>query len=418
MKLELRVERLSKSGDGVAPHNGRSVFIAGALPGEKVLAEVREDGKALRGELDAVLEQSAERRAPVCALASTCGGCDWMHLHDAAQLCEKQEVVVSALEHLGGVARDAYELLPAIPSDAPTGYRRRAVLHPVNGALGFNTRKSHERVAVSHCPALTDPLADLPGKLGTALGAAVLKELDEVRLLEAEGRVAVSFHFKGNLKPRYREVAELLRREGLVDGVVLHPAEGKGGFITVGHFALEEDGVLLRPDGFAQANAPVNRRLVAQAVELLDVDASHRVLELYSGNGNFTFRLAAHAREIVAVESFPLSVSLAQQAALKRGVKNVRFVQGDSEKIAKGFVNERERFDRLLVDPPRAGAPGVGAWASGTLASRVVYVACDPTSLARDAKDLNAHGFRPLALQVVDLFPQTHHIEAVMAFAR
>lgn len=418
MKLELRVERLSKSGDGVAPHNGRSVFIAGALPGETVRAEVREDGKALRGELEEIIEKSPLRREPMCPLASTCGGCDWMHLDDDAQLREKQEVVVSALEHLGGVARDSYELLPAIPSKAPTGYRRRAVLHTVNGALGFNARKSHERVAVTNCPALTAPLADLPGKLANALGAPVLKELDEARLLEAEGRVAVSFHFKGNLKPRYREVAELLRREGLIDGAVLHPAEGKGGFITVGQFALEEDGVLLRPDGFAQANAAVNSRLVAQAVELLDVNPSHRVLELYSGNGNFTFRLAEHAREVIAVESFPLAVSLAQNAAQKRGVKNVRFVQGDSEKIARGFVNERERFDRLLVDPPRAGAPGVGSWAGGTLASRVVYVACDPTSLARDAKELGAHGFKPLALQVVDLFPQTHHIEAVMAFAR
>ncbi len=100
--------------------------------------------------------------------------------------------------------------------------------------------------------------------------------------------------------------------------MVLHPAEGKGGFITVGHFALEEDGVLLRPDGFAQANAPVNRRLVAQAIELLDVDASHRVLELYSGNGNFTFRLAAHAREIVAVlpeDSTQLSALAAEYPA-------------------------------------------------------------------------------------------------------
>lgn len=418
MKLELRVERLSKSGDGVAPHDGRAVFIAGALPGERVLVEVTEQGKALRGEVLDVIEPSASRREPICPVASTCGGCDWMHIHEDEQLRQKQEIVVSALEHVGGISRDAYELLPTVTSPHAVGYRRRAVLHPVKNALGFHGRKSHERIAVKSCPALTKSLTDFPGRLATALGASTLKELEEVRLLECEGRVAVSLHFKAQLRPRHREAVDLAIRDGLIDGAILHPGEGKGAVVQVGKPVLEEEGVLHRPDGFAQANAEVNRRLVAQAIELLDVHGSERVLELYSGNGNFTFRLAAHAQQVVAVESFPLSVALAQQASLKRGVSNVRFVQGDSEKIASGLVNERERFDRLLVDPPRSGAPGVGDWAGGLLVSRVVYVACDPTSLARDAKALGAHGFKPLALQLFDLFPQTHHIEAVMAFTR
>lgn len=418
MKLELRVERLSKSGDGVAPHEGRAVFIAGALPGERVLADVEEQGKALRGELVEVLEPSASRRAPPCSLASTCGGCDWLHVSEDEQLRQKQEIVVSALEHVGGVARDAYQLLPVVPSSHAMGYRRRATLHPVGAALGFHGRRSHERVAVTTCPALTPALADFPGRLATALGPATLKEIEEVRLLECEGRVSASLHAKAQLRPRHREAINAVIREGLLDGAILHPADGKGGAELVGKPVLEEEGVLHRPDGFAQANAEVNRRLVSQSIELLDVHGGERVLELYSGNGNFTFRLAAHAQQVVAVESFPLSVALAQKAALKHGVANVRFVQGDSEKIAKGLVNERERFDRLLVDPPRSGAPGIGAWANGLLVSRVVYVACDPTSLARDAKDLGEHGFHPIALQLFDLFPQTHHIEAVMAFVR
>ncbi len=415
--MRLHVDRLSKSGEGVSQHDGRAVFIAGALPGEEVEAELHEEGKVLRGELRSVIAPSVDRREPVCALATTCGGCDWMHLQDTAQLREKQQVVVSALAHLGGIAPGDYALLPPIASRAHVGYRRRAVLHPTAGRLGFHARRSHQRVVVERCPALTGPLASLPAQLADRL-APLLKELDEARLLECEGRVAVSLHFKAQLKPRFRDVAEVCVREGLVDGVVLHPAEGKGGFTTVGRPVLEEDGVLHRPDGFAQANAEVNRALVSQAIELLEPGPESRVLELYSGNGNFTFRLARHAKSVLAVESFPLSVSLAQDAARRAGVQNVRFVQGDSEKIAKGLVGERERFDLLLVDPPRAGAPGVGAWAGGLLVSRVVYVACDPTSLARDAKELAACGFRPLALQVVDLFPQTHHVEAVMAFSR
>ena len=417
-RLELLVERLSKSGDGVAQHDGRAVFISGALPGERVRVDLVTSSKVSRGENVEILAPSPERRVPVCPVADRCGGCDWMQLSDDAQLRHKQEIVVSALEHLGGVERGQYELLPTVRSPEPLAYRRRAVLHPVGAQLGYFGRASHVRVPVSHCPALTPPLGEFPGKLATLLGANTLKELEEVRLLECDGAVSVSLHFKAQVRPRHREAIQLAIRDGLIDGAVLQPGDGKGQVELVGKPVLEEEGVLHRPDGFAQANAAVNRRLVQAACELLDARPTDRVLELYSGNGNFTFRLAPSAARVVAVESSVLSVTLAQQAALKLGVQNVRFVQGDSEKFAKGLVRESERFERLLVDPPRSGAPGIGEWASGMLVERVVYVACDPTSLARDAKELVGKGYHPLALQLFDLFPQTHHIEAVMAFAR
>lgn len=402
----------------MAQYQGRAVFVAGALPGERVLADVGDAGKALRGEVVQQLTSSPARRPAPCPVADRCGGCDWLHLQEEAQLAHKQEIVLSTLEHLGGVQRSAFELLPTVKSGESLGYRRRAVLHPVGGALGFHGRASHVRVEVERCPALTKPLADFPALLAARLGANTLKELEEVRLLECEGRVAVSLHFKAQIRPRHREAIELALRDGVIDGAILQPGEGKGQAELLGEPVLEEDGVLHRPDGFAQANVAVNRRLVQATVELLELRKADRVLELYSGNGNFTFRLAPAVAQVVAVESAALSVALAQQAALKRAVTNVRFVQGDSEKIADGLVREGSRFERLLVDPPRSGAPGVGRWASGLLCERVVYVACDPTSLARDAKELVGRGYQPLALQLFDLFPQTHHVEALMVFSR
>ena len=402
----------------MAQYEGRAVFVAGALPGERVLAEVGEAGKTLRGEVLQLLTQSPARRPPPCPIADQCGGCDWMHLQEDSQLLHKQEIVLSSLEHLGGVARGEFELLPTVKSAEALGYRRRAVLHPVGGALGFHGRGTHQRVEVSRCPALTRPLADFPAQLAQRLGANTLKELEEVRLLECEGRVAVSLHFKAQLRPRHREAINLALRDGMIDGAILQPGAGKGQAELLGNPVLEEDGVLHRPDGFAQANVAVNRRLVQAAVELLELRAADRVLELYAGNGNFTFRVAPAVRQVVAVESSALSVALAQQATLKSGTSNVRWVQGDSEQIADGLVTEAARFERLMVDPPRSGALGVGRWAAGLLVERVVYVACDPTSLARDAKDLVARGYRPLALQLFDLFPQTHHVEALMAFSR
>lgn len=416
-RVELVIERLSKSGEGVADLGGRAVFVPGALPGETVLAEVSETGRVLRAELLSILKASLKRRQPMCPKAAECGGCDWMHLSEDEQVAWKESIVVSTLEHLGGIEPGSYERLPTLRSPRALGYRRRATLHPVGGRLGFFGKRSHTRVEIDECPALTRPLARLPKVLADALGTAA-KGLDEVRLLECEGRVAVSLHAKAQLRSRHGQVLEALVRDGIIDGGVLVPGDGKGTLETVGEPTLEEDGLIYRPDGFAQANAEVNRGLVRQAVELLDLSGGEAVLELYAGNGNFTFPIAERASSVLAVESAGVSVMLAQAAGRKRGTTNVRFVQGASEKIADGLVKEASRFDRMLLDPPRAGAPGVGQWAARLLVSRVVYVACDPAALARDAADLVAHGFRPLALQVVDLFPQTHHVEAVMAFVR
>jgi 23S rRNA (uracil1939-C5)-methyltransferase len=416
-RLELVIDRLSKSGDGVAQLNGRAVFVPGALPGEKALVEVGESGKILRAEVLELLQQSPARRVPSCPLAGACGGCDWMHVAEATQLKEKQQIVRSALEHLGQIGADEYELLPTVESEAVLGYRRRAVLHPVNGKLGYFGRRTHSQVEVECCPALTSGLEALPGKLAAALATA-LRDVEEVHLLECEGKVSMSLHLTSQTRPRHREVLAAIVRDGLVDGAVLVPASGKGGVESFGKPTLEEQGVFYRPEAFAQANAQVNRVLVHQAVELLDLHGEETVLELYSGNGNFTFRLAERASLVVAVESSAASVQLAQEGIRRRKLERVRLMQGDSTKVTEGLMREGQRFDRLLLDPPRTGAQGVGRWAAKLLARRVVYVACDPAALARDASELVGAGFKPVALQLFDLFPQTHHIEAMMVFAR
>lgn len=416
-RLELSIERLSKSGDGVAQVGGRAVFVPGTVPGDRVLAEVFEQGKIVRGEVLELLTPGPGRRMPVCPLAERCGGCDWMHLTEDTQHRYKEEIVVSALEHLGGIAPDAYELLPFVFSPMPYNARRRAVLHPVKGRLGYFGKRSHTHVEVDLCPALTPPLESLPGELADALGTA-LKDVEEVHLLEVAGAVAIALQTKGALRPKHREVAQALLDDEVVAGVVLAPGGGKGSPEFVGAPVLEDDGVLYRPDAFAQANADVNRPLVEHAVAQLDAGPDDAVLELYSGNGNFTFPLAAAAGSVLAVESSTVSLGLAQQAARKQGFGNVRFVAGDCEKIARGLVKESRRFDRVLLDPPRTGAPGIGEWASRLLPSRVVYVACDPGALARDAADLLAHGFAPRTVRLFDLFPQTRHVEVVMSFTR
>ncbi|MBK7863372.1 MAG: class I SAM-dependent RNA methyltransferase [Archangiaceae bacterium] len=388
--LTLTVERLAKSGDGVAHHQGRTVFIEGALPGETVRVRVHE-GKVLHGELLEVLKASPARRTPPCPLADRCGGCSWQHLDEAAQRAAKEEIVCSTLEHLGGLPRDAYALSPTVFGASPLGYRRRASLHPVDGGLGFHGRRSAVKVRVDLCPALVPALADLGPRLVAELGGS-MKEVEEVRLLESGGRVGVALHLRGEVRPGLRTRAEALAKK--YASVALVPAEG----------AAERFGdPRLKADGFTQANEEVNARLVAAAAEALGGQGP--ALELYAGSGNFTRALAP---PVLAVEV------VGDQPALP----GVRWVKGDVPKVAQGLLKEGAKFERLLVDPPRAGAPGIERWAEGFGVSRIVYVACDPASLARDAGELVNRGWRPERLQLFDMFPQTHHVEALMVLQR
>ncbi len=408
---ELLIERLAKSGDGVAHLTGRTIFVEGALPGERVMAEVVEAGRVLRGTIVQLLVASPSRRVPMCPLADRCGGCDWMHATEAVQREQKLEIVLSALEHLGGFDRASLKVLPAVVGEHALGYRRRAVMHPVGKQLGFYGRESHAALEVESCPALVAPLQGLPSKIAAALGNA-LKDVEQVHLLEAGGKLAVSLHLKDDVKEKTRERAEKLSRSGV--GVVLVPKAGHSE--TFGKVELADGSVRVRPDAFAQANAEVNTRLVAAAVEGLQLTGKESVLELYAGNGNFTFPIASKAAQVLAVEYSAISLGLAQKVA--HGIRNVRFVQGDALKILEGLAKEGRKFDRLLVDPPRTGAPGLGLLAAKVAPARLVYVACDPAALARDAEDLAAHGYRPVSLQLFDLFPQTHHVEALLVMDR
>ena len=158
--------------------------------------------------------------------------------------------------------------------------------------------------------------------------------------------------------------------------------------------------------------------LVERALALLEPGPADSALELYAGNGAFTFALAGRTASVVAVESSALSVQLSARSSSEARVGNLRLVQGDAEKVARGLVKEGRRFDLLLVDPPRTGAPGIGPLARDLGPRRVVYVACDAGALARDAAALTAAGFRLETLQLVDMFPGTHHSETLAAFGR
>ncbi|HZH79503.1 MAG TPA: class I SAM-dependent RNA methyltransferase [Archangium sp.] len=419
--IELTIDRLGQLGEGVGSYEGRTVFVPGTFPGERVRVRLEQEGKVVRGHLlGEVLAPSPERRRSPCALNARCGGCDWLELSESAQRAAKQEIVLSALEHLGRLKRDSFAVRPLLMAPTVFGYRRRAVLHFLKDELAFFGRRSHDRVPVSECAALVPVLAELPGKLAPLL-KPVAKDADEVHLLAEGDKAAFAVMLKGQVTPRHVEACDVAVRKLRLEGAVLVPKEGSPRLI--GKPALRsvsplrpEVPLYLRPDGFSQAHAEANVGLVTSALYELAPRETDSVLELYSGNGNFTFPLAASAASVLGVESSPVSVDLAQRSAREGGVTNVRFHQGDARKVCEGLIREGKRFDLALADPPRTGAPGLAKWMKTLGVRRVVYVACDPGSLARDAAGLVEAGYKPLALQVVDMFPQTHHVESLMSF--
>jgi 23S rRNA (uracil1939-C5)-methyltransferase len=419
-RIELTIDRLGTDGEGIGSWNGRALFVRGALPGERVRAVPEADRKVQRAQLLDVLEPSPERVTPGCPLAGRCGGCDWLHLAPDGQRHAREVAVLSALTRFGGIDIARLEQLPTLHT-RDAGTRRRADLHWDGKALGFRTRRTHIDIAVDHCPALVEPLAPLPGRLAPLLGR-LGHDLRAVQLVAEGSAVAAALELRGRIKPTAQSVALALRRAGL-RGVVLVPEDGPS--VDIGRPTLRSSAplrpdvpIFIRPDAFTQGNAEATPLLVECALRLLSPRATDTALELYAGNGTFSFALSARTASLVGVESSAISTRLAGAAAAAGRVTNVRFVQGDSDRVTRGLASEGRRFDVLLADPPRNGAPELARAASALGVRRVVYVACDAGALGRDAGALRQAGYEPRSFQLVDMFPGTHHVEAVMSFER
>ena len=428
--FEASIDDLSHDGCGVAHVDGKTVFVADALPGERVLAKrVRKHRNFDEARTEEILETSPERVPPRCAHFGVCGGCVLQHLAPAAQIAAKQNVLAQNFARIGHV--EPVRWLAPLTADT-WGYRRRARLSvkhvPKKGKtlVGFRERDPRFVADLMHCdvldPALGEKLGELGGLLNSMEGTASIPQIEF-----SAGDAACILVFR-HLQPFSCSDREKLTAFGREHGFTIllqprgtdsvHPLEP--GDIDL-HYALPDYRLKLAfaPLDFVQVNAQINQKMIAHALALLRPGDKDRVLDLFCGLGNFSLPIARQAARVCGVEGDAGLVERARSNASANGIDNAEFHLGDLAGDVRGSAWARAEWDLMLLDPPRSGAEGLLQQLPGKSVRRVVYVSCHPASLARDAGTLvRTHGFKLEAAGVMDMFPHTAHVESLALFER
>ncbi|GLP96874.1 23S rRNA (uracil(1939)-C(5))-methyltransferase RlmD [Paraferrimonas sedimenticola] len=430
--IELTIERLDHQGAGIAEHSGQVVFVPGALPGEKVKAQLSQQKKRFaHAKLIKVLSPSEHRIAPQCPHYAQCGGCDLQHL----AIEQQRQAKAASLQSL--IAKYSKQplptLQPAITADQ-WGYRRRTRLSlkpkPSGGfAFGFRAKASDKIIDIQECPILEPQLAKCLSELRQTLSAMRnIKAIGHIELIQAGEQSILLLRLLKSLNSKdMNSWQALAQSQGLRllarDNQGQHQAldGGELNFAYAVQAAKEEPklDIGFQPDAFIQVNDQINQQMVAQAVEWLAPSPNERILDLFCGVGNFSLPIAAQQpkAEVIAVEGVKEMVAQGRDNAKSAALDNLTFYHEDLSdfELRRPWL---EPCDKLLLDPARAGAAEVLTQLAKLQPNTVVYVSCNPASLARDSQILLEQGYQLKKLKLVDMFPQTHHLESIALFRK
>ncbi len=412
--MELELTGLATGGRGLGRDaSGRVVFVAGGLAGERVRARVeRERPQYLEAVAEEIIQASSQRVQPRCPLYGRCGGCDLMHLEYAAQVEAKTAWVLSALRRLPG--------LPApqvFPSPRPWGYRNRVRWQVEQGRLGFYAAASHELVETPACPVCDPALEALLPELARVLEQAACPDLEWLEGLGADGRVFLSLGLK---TPAPEALLAALAALPGVAGVrpMLAGRPQPWPFKPENGLAYHQSprlAMLVFPGLFSQVNLAANRLLTQAVVQAAGAGRGGSALDLFAGSGNFSLPLALEEWQTLAVEGDSSAAAACRAQAKAAGLENrLEAVAAPVQEALKELVKQKQSFGLVVLDPPRAGAKGLMPGILKLEPRRIIYVSCHPAALARDAQELARAGYAPRELAVVDMFPQTGHVEAML----
>ncbi|MBN1142426.1 MAG: class I SAM-dependent RNA methyltransferase [Deltaproteobacteria bacterium] len=426
---ELEIESLAYNGYGVGRWEGKVVFIPLTAPGDRVRFRILQEQKNLCfGEIAEMVAPSSQRRSPPCPVFGQCGGCHWQHLPYPIQVAWKESIFKDQLRRHGGVAENAFSAAVAAPAE--WGYRSRVQfkcrLTEKGFVAGFFRRQSHFVIDIVGCP-LADPVinATLDRCRRRISGLALADRIPQIDISsDEEGRVRVVVH---QLSQEANRLAQTLRPEWEGEGVSVYLQSGRnhtlrrlGGEDRLALFPLPSRRALrlgYEAGCFSQVNAAANRNLVAELVSLAGLTGKERVVDLFCGVGNLTFPLARSAGEVIGIENYPAAVESAHRNAAANGIGNVRFFQGDANREGN-LLDTLGKIDLAVLDPPREGAFRAIKSLLRLQVPRILYVSCNPSTLARDLVPLLHAGYEVTLARAYDFFPQTFHIEGLVHLQR
>ncbi|MFT6555964.1 23S rRNA (uracil(1939)-C(5))-methyltransferase RlmD [Alloalcanivorax venustensis] len=425
------IESLSHDGRGIARLDGKTTFIDNALPGEQVFFQYTfmrrkfDEGRAVE-----ILDPSPDRVTPPCAHSLICGGCSLQHLDPAVQIQRKQAVLAEQLEHFGGLRPDRW----LEPLTGPvTGYRGKARLGVKyvdakgDTLVGFREKRNSLIADLAQCEVLIPEVGHRFRDLRALInGLDCRRRLPQIEVARGDDAVALVFRHLDPLSPADQDALVAFCRE---NGLQCYLQPGNESTV---HRVWPEQGeerlyyrhpqadveMAFHPSDFTQVNAEINRRMVPLALDLLEVQAHHQVLDLFCGLGNFTIPAARRAAGVVGVEASDAMVRRGYENARRNGLENLAFHAWDLDSEPKGQPWARQRYERVLLDPPRSGALEMVRMMPQFGAEKLVYVSCNPATLARDAGELVARGYRLSGAGVMDMFPHTAHVESIAVFDR
>ena len=413
--ITVTVNDLDPFGQGVARHNGKALFIPGLLPGERGEVILTEDKRQFaRGAVKRRLNDSPDRETPPCPHFGICGGCQQQHASVALQQRSKSHALARLMKH------EVDDIIAA----EPWGYRRRARLslnyQPKTQTLemGFRKASASEIVNVVRCPVLAPRLeAAIPSLRECLQSLEAVRHLGHVELVLADNGPLMVLRHTAPLPAADREKLERFSHSHGValflapESAILEQVSGELPWYT-------SDGLRLTfsPRDFIQVNDKVNQQMVDRALAWLDIQPDDRVLDLFCGMGNFTLPLAKRAASVVGVEGVAALVAKAQENAQQNGLQNVTFFHENLEDDVTKQPWAQHGFTKVLLDPARAGAAGVMQHVLKLSPKKVVYVSCNPATLARDSEALLNAGYTMSHLAMLDMFPHTGHLESMVLF--
>lgn len=421
---QIEITGLSIEGRGTARIDGKLIFVSGALPNETVSAKLVKSGKRFdEAEVNEIFLASKDRVAPLCKHYQSCGGCDLQHIDSAKAVELKQEQILSILEHQANITPIAVDV--PILSTQTSGYRRSArvgINQRETGELliGFRRSASNKLVNIDHCPVLTERMNEFLSALRETLEPFdKLKMLTHLELVDGDSGLNAEIRsIKGLSQELSLALTELAKSTQTNLRLALDSQTIELNRCFEPSYQLKMQSLNLEFDStdFLQVNADINQQMINRALDWLKPTTTDQVLDLFSGLGNFSLPLAQLSARVTAIEGSNKMVERSLQNAERNGISNIEAYRADLSQITPSVHWLNRSYDLIVLDPPRTGAAAIIPALEQQKPRAILYVACDPMSLVRDAQTLVAQGYKLSRLAVADMFPQTHHIETLALF--